>query len=137
MRHFYIFNISDDYKYNNNIDPYILYKIFEELYNINNNDIKYVINIFNSITNPINKKYFNNKLYNEYKNNDTYIKFMNKHQINNYYNKEKSSLIVKNSYIKLDTSSLNPSFLKYLHKYKNLFVCDFENKDYFWIESIA
>ena len=134
MREFYIFNINNEY---NKIDPYILYKIFDELHSINQLDIKYGINVFNNITNPINKKYFNNIIYNKYKNNYSYTKFMNKHQYNNYYKDEKSLLIINNSYIKLDTSSINSSFLRYLHKYKNLFVCDFENKDYFWLESIA
>ena len=137
MRQFYIFNINNEFKYNNNLDPYILYKVFEELHNIKNKDLKYGVNIYNNITNPINKKYLNNKIYNEYKNNTSYTKFMNKHQYNNYFNKEKSLLIIKNSYIELDTSSLNSSFFKYLQKYKNLFVCDFDNKDYFWLETIA
>lgn len=137
MRQFYIFNINNEFKYNIKIDPYILYKVFEELHNIKNNDIKYGVNIYNNITKPVNKKYLNNKIYNEYKNNYSYTKFMNKHIINNYFNKEKSTLIIKNSYIELDTSSINSTFFKYLQKYKNLFVCDFDNKDYFWLESIA
>lgn len=134
MREFYIFNINEEY---NKIDPYILYKIFDELHNINQLDIKYGINVFNNITNPINKKYFNNIIYNRYKNNYSYTKFMNKHQYNNYYKPEKSLLTINNSYIKLDTSSTYSSFFKYLNKYKNLFVCDFKNKDYFWLETIA
>ena len=137
MREFYIFNINNEYKNNIKLDPYILYKVFEELHNINSNDMKYGINIYNSLTKPINKKFFNNKIYNEYKNNDSYTKFMNKHRYNDYYSNEESLLIIKNSYIKLDTSSLNSSFFKSLHKNKNLFVCDFNNKDYFWLESIA
>ena len=137
MREFYIFNINNEYKNNIKLDPYISYKVFEELHNINSNDMKYGINIYNSLTKPINKKFFNNKIYNEYKNNDSYTKFMNKHRYNDYYSNEESLLIIKNSYIKLDTSSLNSSFFKSLHKNKNLFVCDFNNKDYFWLESIA
>ena len=137
MREFYIFNITNEYKYDIKIDPYFLYKIFEELHNINSYDMKYCVNIYNNITKPINKKYINNKIYNEYKNDESYTKFMNKHQINNYYSNENSVLIIKNSYIKLDTTTYKSSFLKYLQKFKNLFVCDFDNKDYFWLETIA
>ena len=137
MREFYIFYINNEFKYNNRLDPYIIYKIFEELHNINKNDIKYGINIYNNITSPINKNYFNNKIYNEFKNNDSYTKFLNNHCYNNYYSNEKSLLTIKNSYIKLNSTILNSSFLKSLRKYKNLFVCDFNNKDYFWLESIA
>lgn len=137
MREFYIFYINNEFKYDIKLDPYILYKVFEELHNINKIDMKYGVNIYNNITKPINKKFMNNKIYNEYKNNDSYTKFMNNHRYNDYYSNEKSLLIVKNSYIKLDTSSINSSFLKSLQKFKNLFVCDFNNKDYFWVESIA
>ena len=137
MREFYIFNINNEFKYNIKLDPYILYKIFEELHSIKHENVKYGLNIYNNITKPINKKYFNDKIYNEYKNNDSYTKFMNQHRINSYYDREYSTLIIKNSYIKLDTTTLNPSFLKSLNKQKNLFVCDFNNKDYFWLESIA
>ena len=135
MRHFYIFNISNEFRYN--FDPYILYKIFDELHSIKGNNIKYGINIYNNLTKPFNKKIINNQIYNKFKNNESYTKFMNKHHINNYYNNEISTLIIKNSYIELNTSIFNSSFLSYLNKYDNLFVCDFENSDYFWIKSIA
>lgn len=137
MREFYIFNINNKFKYDIKIDPYFLYKIFEELHNINQIDIKNGINIYNNITNSINKKYLNNKIYNYYKKNELYTKFMNKHTYNNYYNDEESVLLIKNSYIKLETTSFSSTFLKYLNKYKNLFACDFDNKDYFWLETIA
>ena len=37
----------------------------------------------------------------------------------------------------MESTIPRPSFLKELEKEKNLFFCDFENKDYFWLEKIA
>lgn len=137
MRHFYIFNIDINFKKTIKLNDYFLYKMFDELHNISSENMCYGLNIYNNITKPINKKYINDKLFRCYKNNLHYVKFMNKHMYNNYFNNESSMLTVKNSYIELNSTSINPIFFKSLYKYKNLFVCDFENKDYFWIESIA
>ena len=137
MRQFYIFNISNEFKYNIKLDDYVLYKVFEELHNMNEEEIKYAMNIYNNIINPLNKNIISNKIYNKFKNDENYSKFMNKHLFNSYFKKENSTLIINNSYMELDTSSARSSFINYLKKYKNLFVCDFDNKDYFWLESIA
>ena len=38
--------------------------------------------------------------------------------------------------MKIDTNKDYPEFFKYLKKKNSLFVCDFDNKDYFWINDI-
>ena len=45
-------------------------------------------------------------------------------------------LIVNKAFLLLSSNILKPSFLSDLKEYKNLFVCDFKNKDYFWLESL-
>ena len=135
MRHFYLFDISN----NINIDkthPYGLYKLFLELYNSKGN-YKYYYRIYDSIIKPINRKLLNNNIYNVYKNNVYYTKFKNKHYYNNYLDKEETIININNSYIKIDTNNIKPAFFKFLNKYSNLFVCDFDNNDYFYLESIA
>ena len=48
-----------------------------------------------------------------------------------------SRLIVKNSYIKLEAEQSTSSFFKILENYyKNYFVCDFENQNYFFLSDI-
>ncbi|MBR1416663.1 MAG: sporulation inhibitor of replication protein SirA [Bacilli bacterium] len=137
MRHFYIFNINYDVVDISKINPNELFKTFESIHYINKENIAYKINIYNNITIKFNKEALNNRIYEAFKNNLYYTKFMNTHFYNNYYSKEKSKLIINNSYILLDTTAIKPSFFNFFKKYKNYFVCDFENKDYFFLENVA
>ena len=77
----------------------------------------------------------NQKIYAEYKDNDYYYLVNN---TNNYYNKykgEEEKVIVKNTYLYCTSNTTNLKLLKPLTNY-SFFVCDFENKDYFWIDEI-
>ncbi len=137
MRHFYIFNISNEFINLTKKNPFQLYKTFEELYQMPKNEIIYGVNIYDNMTKPINKNNINDELFNTYYLNYFYSKFKNIHLYNDYFKNENTKLIIKNSYMLLETSVINPIFLKFLNKYSSLFACDFENKDYFWLESIA
>ena len=45
--------------------------------------------------------------------------------------------MVSNYCLKLKSSINYPSFFDSLQKFNNkLFVCDFENQDYFWLENV-
>ena len=136
MRTFYIFNIKKHFKILTMNNPLLLYKTLENIsksnkYNIDNNMI-----IFNQIRKDFNKEYLNNETYNYYKNNNCYILNKNIHSINDYLNKESTKLLINKSYIVIKSNKENPSFIDYLKKYNNLFVCDFDNKDYFWLSKI-
>ena len=137
MRHFYIFNISNEFMELTKNNPYQLFKTFEELYHIPQNEKIYGINIYDNMTTLLHKENINNDLYNDYYDSYFYSKFKNIHLYNDYFNKENTKLTIKNSYMLLDTTAIKPKFFEYLHKYNSLFACDFENKDYFWLESIA
>ena len=137
MRHFYIFNINSILFKLTKESPDILFNTFDYIYHMKSKDLNYGMYIYNNIIKPLNKNIISNTIYSEYKDDLYYIKFMNTHLYNNYFNKENTKLTINNSYLKLDSTSIKPSILKTLYKYKNLFVCDFENKDYFWLESIA
>ena len=58
------------------------------------------------------------------------------HSYINRYRDEDSRLKVKHSYIELKTNKENPEFFKFLRKQNDLFICDFENMDYFWANRI-
>ena len=137
MRYFYIFNINKEFITLTKKHPYSLFKTFEEIYNLNKQELNYGISIYNNIINPFNKNEINNKIYNDYYLDDHYIKFKNIHTYNDYYSKENTKLTINNSYMLLITTSIKPIFFNKLNKYNNLFVCDFRNKDYFWLETIA
>ena len=137
MRKFYIFNINSDTINIKRTHPYALYKMLSEVQNLNLDNFNFGFSICKNIIKPINKVNINDSLYKNYTGNYNYTKFLNTHLYNNYYSNENSKLIVNNFYIELDTTAINSSFFSFLKHYKNLFVCDFENKDYFWLESIA
>ena len=45
-------------------------------------------------------------------------------------------MIISNSYIVIKSTKEIPTFFKILSKRKNIFICDFINKDYFWLSNI-
>ncbi len=66
-----------------------------------------------------------------------YTKFKQTHNYNNYYLKEETKLVLHHYFLVL-TSSLNkPTFLKDFIHSENLFICDFKNSDYFWLQSLT
>lgn len=125
MRKYFIFIIRTDfYKvYKNN--SLVLYKTLDNLYNLNLNNFGYGLSIYNQLCLTFNTDILNNyfsRKFKSYKN--------NKHYIAN----EKTIIEIHKSCIVVLTGYNVPRVLRYLLFYnKYLFVCDFENKDYFWL----
>lgn len=117
-------------------DSYPLYHSFNKIKKMNKYDLSLGINIYEQLVDPFEKNKLNKKLYDFYKECDFYTVYKNDHSYINKYRDEKSDLHVKNSYLKIITNKEIPEFFKYLKKNKNLFVVDFENKDYFFINNI-
>ena len=63
------------------------------------------------------------------------MKYKNIHSLHDFYRKENTTLSLHKIFLKLDTNVIKPCFFKELQELNNLFVCDFESKDYFWLES--
>ena len=137
MRHFYIFNINKELVNLTKIKPLTLYNAFYDLSNIKDKDLINAMNIYDSITKPIDKNIISKELYENYICDNNYSKYMYTHTYHNYFDLENSKLTINNTFIKLDTTSINSVFFNFLKKFKYLFVCDFDNEDYFWLESIA
>ena len=88
--------------------------------------------------NSINKDDLNNQLFLSYKDKSYYTKFLNTHMINDYFTHEKTKLIVNKKYLVIKSNEEVPLFFKDIDRNeKNLFVCDFINKDYFWLEELV
>ena len=136
MRTYYIFKIKEPYSNLTKDSPYNLYKVLENIYYLNNDQIKIAYNFFSQIREYFNKDILNNNLYEHYKNKDNYSKINNTHMIYDYFTKEKTKLIINKSYLYIKSTKDIPTFLKVLSKKDHLFVCDFINKDYFWLEEI-
>ena len=138
MRTFYIFKIKKHFAILTKNNPYTLYKTIEDIYKLKENELEQNKNLFNHIKDTFNKDVLNTNIYNSYKNKYTYTRFKDIHTINNYYTKERSRLTVNKTYLLLRSTEEVPSFLKTLSASKQkMFVCDFENKDYFWIEDLV
>ena len=111
--------------------PFKMYKIFEEIYYSRDYDSIKAYHVLEEIANPFNKIMLNEYIYNEYKYKYGYKRCGNVHTLNSG---EKTLLRINNYNIKLKTENNYSVFFKYLNRYNsNLFVCDFENKDYFWL----
>lgn len=136
MRLFYIFYIKD-YVYDTyNKYPYQLYKILEDTYYVSKHDLVLSSNYYEQITNKFNKLFINNYLSINYKLNSYYLFKNNTHILSN--NSENSKLIVSSNCLKLKTNVNYPTFFDTLIKYKNnIFICDFQNQDYFWLNKVV
>jgi len=137
MRTFYIFKINKEMAILTKDMPYNMFKSLEKIYKLDKKDFGIGLKLFEQLAIPIDQKKINNKIYNAYKDNDHYTKYRNIHQINNRYKPEESKLTVNNVYLVLKSNIVKPLFFKTLNIDNNLFVCDFENKDYFWLESLS
>ena len=137
MRTFYIFNINKDIAnlYRNN--EFVLYDILYEIYKMDKDEVVLGFKFFKQFVSRINKGDLNVFMYNNLKNNMTYMKTMDRHVINDRFSNENSEISIYNSHLLLNTNKELPKFLFLLSKYGNhFFVCDFANKDYFWINNL-
>ena len=135
MRVFYIYNINDFFYDVYNKYPYKLYKMLEDTYYTNRHDMMLSNNYYEAITNNFNKLFINNFLNMNHNLDVYYINKANIHSISNY--QEYSKLMVNSYCLKLKSSINYPSFFETLRKFNHqLFVCDFENQDYFWLENV-
>ena len=136
MRTFYIFKINNEFAILTKDCPFNLYKTMEGIYYFNGSDLKPIYKMFKYIANPFNKKNLNLKIFELHRHNLNYTKFNNIHMIHNYYTDEETELTVKNVYLILKSTIATPSFFNDLKDKENLFVCDFQNKDYFWLDQL-
>lgn len=137
MRTFYIFSINNSFYNLMKNNPYHLYKTMEDIHSFNKADASVAYDLFTQIASPFDKSLINNKLFNDLKEIDFYSKFRNVHRIQNKYVPEDTMLVVNKAFLILESNILKPAFLKVLSDYKHLFVCDFKNKDYFWLNELV
>lgn len=134
MRTYYIFKINKYFAYIYKKWPYKMYKIIEELYYTKDYDMLSSYRYYQKFAVPFNKTSLNEYIYNLNKKNMNYTRDNNIHTINNdKYNK----LIINNSCVILKTNDIYSIFLNDINMYlDNIFICDFKNKDYFWLDSL-
>ncbi len=137
MRVFYIFKIKDEFKYLYQDNPSQLYNIFKQIYFLGKDDINYGENIYYQLIDPIDKALLDRTLFIKLHKDIPYSKKGQTHIMNNLYKDEVSRLIIKNTYMKIETESNFSSFFHYLPLLlDNLFVCDFSYLDFFFLSRI-
>ena len=94
--------------------PFKMYKIFEEIYYSRDYDSIKAYHVLEEIANHFNKIMLNEYIYNEYKYKYGYKRKDNIHYLN----------------------TTDKSILRINNYNNNLFVCDFENMDYFWLSKL-
>ena len=135
MRTYYIFNVNKEMSILTKDSPYMLFKSFESIYQADRNDLGMASNLYDQLASKFNKNILNQKIVNEYRDNQHYMYTKDRHTYYNKYKDETCNLTVKNSYIICNSNNSRLELLKKLNGF-NLFACDFENKDYFWLDEI-
>ncbi len=128
MRKYYLFLIKEKYL---DEPEYLIYKIMDNLYHLRDNDFNYGISCYNQLCGNFNVELLNNYVKNKF---DKQILTRHSYQYVIHL-KTESCLIRINTKFMIVVSNKNMSILmKYLNCYShNIFVCDFQNKDYFWL----
>lgn len=135
MRTFYIFKINNMFQTFYNDKASILYKMFMEIYNSDNEDLINNFRLFEKITIPFNKKIFNNYIMLKHRDDLYYTKKDNKHFIKT--SDEMTKLVVNQTHLKIKTNKNVNSFMKdIIDSKESVFVIDFDNKDYFWLSEV-
>ncbi len=134
MRTFYLFEVKDNILKNYKYNYEELYELLESIHYLKTEDIVLGYNIFNTLVNPLKKEEFNEYIKKNNLSNENYICYNYTHTINDFYLNETTKMIINNSHIKIKSNKNIPSFFHNIRRLKNIFVCDFDNHDYFLLE---
>ena len=134
MRTFYLFDVKENIlkNYRNNYKE--LYGLLESIHYLKTEDIILGFNIYQRIVNPMKKEEYNDYIKKNNLGKENYICYNYTHTINDFYFNESTKMIINNSHIKIKTNKNVPSFFYNIRNFKNIFVCDFNNHDYFLLE---
>lgn len=136
MRTFFIFKIKNEYSNLTKNDPYLLFRLFSYIYHLDKKSINNGVLLFYNVVDNLNYKNLDKQIFLNHEQDYFYTKFYNFHQIHNIYINEDSNLEVHKHYLILKSSIIKPGFFHDLKSISNLFICDFENIDYFWLENL-
>jgi hypothetical protein len=135
MKVYYIFKIKEQFINLYKDTPSILFNILKNIYYLEREEVDYGYNLFNQLTNPINKNELDRKLFIKLHQDIPYSKRQDTHYINNLYKNEISRLNISNMYIKLEVEQNHSSFFNILEEELNdLFCCCFNKSDFFFLD---
>ena len=137
MRTFYIFKVNNDCSRLTKNIPNNLYTAYLNIKLSTSNNIDYLYNEYFTFTDVLKKRDITSFVKAKLSNQDGYSVYGNTHMYNNYYTDEVSKLIVKSSFMILKSNKINSTFLSILNRLPNIFIIDFENRDYFWLSNFS
>ena len=124
MRIYYLFKAR-----NKNLRARNMYLVLEELFYLNSNKFNYGLTIFNELCLPFNKR----KIIDELK--SRFLCVSNKIFVDNL---EDTIIEFNNIFIVIKTNKNFPEIFKYISNLEsNILVCDFTNKDYFFLNDFV
>ena len=136
VRVFYIYNINDYFKEIYDRYPYKLYKMLEDAYLVSKHNTNESIKLYEQIITNYNKLFMNNYILANNKLDIAYYHKEDKHLISN--NNEYTKLEVNKNYLRIRTNVNYPLFFDNIDSYsENIFICDYINNDYFWLNKIT
>jgi len=137
MRIYFVFKIKEEYIKLYKDTPCTLYNILNQMYYMKRQELGYGFNLFNQIIDLIDKAELDKKLYLLMHTKMIYTKKGEDHILNNLYKDEISILKVNKTHILINSNKSYTEFFNLLNNYEsNLFVCDFNYNDYFFLANV-
>lgn len=134
MKVYYVFKIKKEFVNLYKDTPSILYNILRNIYYLDKESVEYGYNIFNQLIQTIDKIQLDREIYIKMHQDIPYTKQKDYHMIHNRYKNETSKLRINHFYMKLELDQEYSSFYHFLNeKENNLFVCNFHNIDFFFL----
>ncbi|MDD3341060.1 MAG: sporulation inhibitor of replication protein SirA [Bacilli bacterium] len=131
MRTYHLFIIKSEFYQTYLTHSFSLYKTLENLYQIKREDASFGAALFHQLC-----EYQNEDLLNQYFREKKFPTYRKSYILFNEKRKEKTFLFIKPSRLIVVTNKNVPRIFKILNYYNYyLFVCDFKNKDYFWLSN--
>lgn len=135
MRTFFVFDLKEEIINLYKDTPSSLYIILKQILNLNKDNIEYGNTLFRQICRLVDKSSIDRNIFIKLHQEVPYSKRRDTHIYNNLYLDEVTTMIVKNTYVKIESNKDVAYFLKTLSDYSNnFFVCDFKNYDYFLLK---
>lgn len=134
MKVYFIFDVKEEFIKLYTGNERVLFTILKQIYYLEKEEVVFGYNLFSQLTNPINKAEIDRQIFIQFHQDVPYSKKGQIHYINNLYKDEISRLIVKRSYIKLESEQEFSTFFSILKNFSsNYFVCNFQEPNYFFL----
>jgi len=135
MRIFYVYRINEFYRDMYYKHSYRLYKILEQIYYERDYDRVSSYRLYKQVIIPVNRLLCNSYVTKNHRLSYEYCYDNHVHYIKK--NDEHTKMVISNIHIKIISDINYPSFFDDIYAYdSNIFICDFDNNDYFWLDKV-